>query len=529
MKIALKLPLAFAAGLLLVAAAALFGISRLHQAIHTFETEVHESHARAAQASHLLSQFKTQVQEWKNTLLRGKDPAQLDKYWTAFNKIEKEMAEQSRTLAAALPAGKSRELVEQFSAAHATMGQNYRTAFETFKSSGFDHAVGDKAVSGMDRAPAKLLDEAVQQIAADSTALAARANADATTATTISLSLMGLVCLVGMAGGAVFSRTITTPIQRAVDTAELVASGDLTTRVSASGRDEIAQLLNALQVMQEKLATVVREVRANSESVAAASAQIAQGNQDLSQRTEQQASALQETARASHPEVPPSRQRRRSGRDRGSLPPPPAPARWQTPPGSRWSRSCDARYGGSASSAGGSWTCLTLLSVLSFHQAAGPCPSLPHQCLVHIKRFFEIFVILQSPAFQHEPCIAIFAQLPQIVADENRARLFHAFAEHRAAFHPETGIAHGGHLVHQIGVEADPHRGAKGQTRPHPRGIAAHRQMEMLAQFGEILDEGAQAFGIHPIDAGDEADVLRARQILVQRSAQTDRPADRPV
>ncbi len=296
MKIALKLPLAFAAGLLLVAAAALFGISRLHQAIHTFETEVHESHARAAQASHLLSQFKTQVQEWKNTLLRGKDPAQLDKYWTAFNKIEKEMAEQSRTLAAALPAGKSRELVEQFSAAHATMGQNYRTAFETFKSSGFDHAVGDKAVSGMDRAPAKLLDEAVQQIAADSTALAARANADATTATTISLSLMGLVCLVGMAGGAVFSRTITTPIQRAVDTAELVASGDLTTRVSASGRDEIAQLLNALQVMQEKLATVVREVRANSESVAAASAQIAQGNQDLSQRTEQQASALEETA-----------------------------------------------------------------------------------------------------------------------------------------------------------------------------------------------------------------------------------------
>ncbi|MGE0097643.1 MAG: methyl-accepting chemotaxis protein [Hydrogenophaga sp.] len=296
MKIALKLPLAFAAGLLLVAAAALVGIYSLNHAIKTFETEVHESHTRAAEASHLLSQFKTQVQEWKNTLLRGKDPAQLDKYWKAFNTIEKEMAEQSSLLAAALPPGEARELVQKFAAAHGAMGNNYRAAFETFKASGFDHAVGDKAVSGMDRAPAQLLNDAVQKIAADSAALADQAQAEARRATTVSLALMAIVCVVGVAGGVVFSRTITTPIQRAVNTAELVADGDLTTPVVATGRDEIAQLLQALNTMQVKLAAVVREVRQNSENVATASAQIAQGNQDLSQRTEQQASALEETA-----------------------------------------------------------------------------------------------------------------------------------------------------------------------------------------------------------------------------------------
>jgi methyl-accepting chemotaxis protein len=48
--------------------------------------------------------------------------------------------------------------------------------------------------------------------------------------------------------------------------------------------------------MQAALAQVVSSVRQNSESVATASAQIAQGNQDLSGRTEQQASALQQTA-----------------------------------------------------------------------------------------------------------------------------------------------------------------------------------------------------------------------------------------
>lgn len=296
MKLALKLPLAFAASLLLVVAAALFGIFSLNQAIKTFEVEVHASHENAAAAGLLLSQFKTQVQEWKNTLLRGKDPAQLERYWTAFNNIEREIAQASTQLAQELPAGESQDLVKQFAAAHATMGQNYRKAFETFKAADFDHAVGDKAVSGMDREPARLLDAAVKHIADDSAALAQQAEASATRAATISLVLMGLVCVVGIAGGVLFSRSIVRPIERAVHVASQVAGGDLTARVDAQGSDEVAQLLQAMQAMQDKLSAVVLVVRQNSESVATASAQIAQGNHDLSARTEQQASSLEETA-----------------------------------------------------------------------------------------------------------------------------------------------------------------------------------------------------------------------------------------
>jgi methyl-accepting chemotaxis protein len=296
MKLALKLPLAFAASLLLVVAAALFGIFSLNQSIKTFETEVHASHENAAAAGLLLSQFKTQVQEWKNTLLRGKDPAQLDRFWTAFNNVERDIAQASTQLAQALPAGESQDLVRQFAAAHATMGQSYRKAFETFKAADFDHAVGDKAVSGMDREPARLLDAAVKHIAEDSAALAQQAEASATRAANISLALMGLVCVVGVVGGVLFSRSILRPLERAVHVARQVAGGDLTARVDAQGSDEVAQLLQAMQAMQDKLSAVVHVVRQNSESVATASAQIAQGNHDLSARTEQQASALEETA-----------------------------------------------------------------------------------------------------------------------------------------------------------------------------------------------------------------------------------------
>ena len=92
------------------------------------------------------------------------------------------------------------------------------------------------------------------------------------------------------------TRLITKPMAQAVDAAEAIAAGDLTVALCVDGKDEIAQLLQALTRMRDNLARIVGHVRQNAESVATASAQIAQGNNDLSSRTEEQASALEETA-----------------------------------------------------------------------------------------------------------------------------------------------------------------------------------------------------------------------------------------
>jgi methyl-accepting chemotaxis protein len=92
------------------------------------------------------------------------------------------------------------------------------------------------------------------------------------------------------------SGLITGPIARAVSAAERIAGGDLAVKLEVQGHDEPAQLLRALDGMKDNLAEIVRGVRVNAENVATASGQIAQGNLDLSNRTEQQASALEETA-----------------------------------------------------------------------------------------------------------------------------------------------------------------------------------------------------------------------------------------
>ncbi|MCD6674744.1 MAG: methyl-accepting chemotaxis protein [Burkholderiaceae bacterium] len=94
----------------------------------------------------------------------------------------------------------------------------------------------------------------------------------------------------------VFVRSLTVPMDEAVSMARSIAEGNLDVTLRPRGDNEIGQLVQALVAMKERIGEVVAEVRRHAEGVAAASAQIAQGNSDLSSRTEQQASTLEETA-----------------------------------------------------------------------------------------------------------------------------------------------------------------------------------------------------------------------------------------
>ncbi|RFC01399.1 methyl-accepting chemotaxis protein, partial [Klebsiella michiganensis] len=122
----------------------------------------------------MLVTFKTQVQEWKDTLLRGEDPVKLDKYWAAFLKGEQAVSDQAKALQDSLPPGKSRDLIKQFAEAHVAMGVGYRKGHDMFVAASFDPTVGDKGVAGVDREPARLLDEAAQEIAKESIAVSAK-------------------------------------------------------------------------------------------------------------------------------------------------------------------------------------------------------------------------------------------------------------------------------------------------------------------------------------------------------------------
>lgn len=116
------------------------------------------------------------------------------------------------------------------------------------------------------------------------------------TARTLAIGLI----VSGVLGGAAFAwfliRGIARALAQALHLTRSVAEGDLTQTIRIDSKDEIGQLLEALQKMNTSLSGIVTQVRSGTDTIGTASQQIAAGNLDLSARTEQQASALEETA-----------------------------------------------------------------------------------------------------------------------------------------------------------------------------------------------------------------------------------------
>ncbi|HZV64124.1 MAG TPA: methyl-accepting chemotaxis protein, partial [Telluria sp.] len=119
---------------------------------------------------------------------------------------------------------------------------------------------------------------------------------EAKRSTILLATLGGVALLLGAVFARILTRSITVPLQQAVRVAETVAAGDLKTHIEVEGRDETAQLLQALKDMNASLSGIVGEVRGGTDAISTASSEIAAGNLDLSARTEEQASSLEQTA-----------------------------------------------------------------------------------------------------------------------------------------------------------------------------------------------------------------------------------------
>jgi aerotaxis receptor len=88
------------------------------------------------------------------------------------------------------------------------------------------------------------------------------------------------------------------PLRTVVETANLMAGGDLTEQVAVRGQGEVRELQLALAQLTVSVRTVVRDVRDEVAHLMNASREISSGNQDLSSRTESQASSLEQSAAA---------------------------------------------------------------------------------------------------------------------------------------------------------------------------------------------------------------------------------------
>jgi methyl-accepting chemotaxis protein len=257
------------------------------------------------QASQLIDeanlQFKIQVQEWKNVLLRGRQPAEMDKYWQQFQAREQQVQQLLGQLIDSSDA-RLKASLQQLRDSHRQLGQAYAQGRQAFLAAGGDPVAGDRAVKGVDRAASEQMSELVEQLRADARQRAASINASAERTVWLGLLVMlASAVLVGLLSLWLVNRSLIEPIRQLIEYVAQLSQGRFAARVDSRREDELGRLARAANTLRDFLADTVGRLQDNAQELEGASGQLrsiagdmARGTHDQFQRTDQVATAMHE-------------------------------------------------------------------------------------------------------------------------------------------------------------------------------------------------------------------------------------------
>lgn len=294
-----KLLLICGSGTFLVLLSSGVGFLMLWNSIQMYQEKVVVLHSEVELVLQIQSNFKKQVQEWKDVLLRGSDPAELDKHWSGFKKMENSVEEQTNSLLPKIDDPKAHELMEGFSKAHKEIAEKYNNGLNVFKESKFESKAGDSAVKGIDRVPTELLSDAsaiLQKMADDSAqeAIANSRHAITTTLATMSAAiLISFIIFLWMT-----QRTILSPTRELVQDLGRLSGGDFSVSVRHHFEDEIGDVANSSERVRASICHILEDVNQSSESLSTASVELASTSQQVATNSRDQSESAAGVASA---------------------------------------------------------------------------------------------------------------------------------------------------------------------------------------------------------------------------------------
>lgn len=226
----------------------------LSESVQKFETLLNGEVHASLMASDVTLGFKVQVQEWKNILLRGHDEGQREKYWGKFNARHLEVQENAKQLLAMPLTPEQHTQTEKFISLHNSLLPKYKTGFDAFVASGYNHIAGDKAVSGIDREPTKLIDSITKSLLskAQEDSVIVQASADNTIITGISIIAVSIPILLAIAYF-IINQTILNPLNNIRQYLDNLRQGHLEFPVAADTGDEMGEMYLSVRSLQENL------------------------------------------------------------------------------------------------------------------------------------------------------------------------------------------------------------------------------------------------------------------------------------
>ncbi len=248
-------------------------------------------------------EFKIQVQEWKNVLLRGKDSASMDKHWSQLEAQERKVQDMlGEMLKLSAQDGMLNIKISRLRNEMQSLGEAYRKGKAAYTASGMDSTAGDAAVKGIDRAATDLLNELVTQLRQDGVDQSARIAAKETKViTTGTLALIISSLLIGLLSLWLINKTLITPISQLIAHITQLSHGKLGQALVVQRKDELGQLAMAANTLRNFLAETFDNLKRStsgldnaSGELSAISTQMTQGAREQFSRSDQMATAMHE-------------------------------------------------------------------------------------------------------------------------------------------------------------------------------------------------------------------------------------------
>jgi methyl-accepting chemotaxis protein len=254
MKISLKLSLFLAGVAVLFLALANALIEETHAVVDSYDELLKTPVKQADLARVTQVEFKKQVQEWKDILLRGHDPDDLAKYTRQFREEEARVRENALGLGKLVQDPEAKRLIAEFIAGHEALGKKYEEAYGSYVGGGFDFRAADKIVRGMDRQPTTLFDGVVARLTAQVEESARTQRALASHKQMLALAITGgIFAVLAVASfGVVYN--VSSRLGHLKTISDKLAKGDVAgLAIEVGGKDEIAEFGQSLKGIHDEI------------------------------------------------------------------------------------------------------------------------------------------------------------------------------------------------------------------------------------------------------------------------------------
>ncbi|MCO7224431.1 methyl-accepting chemotaxis protein [Pleionea sp. CnH1-48] len=285
--------------LILLTIISLLTILQLNKNISEFETLLNIETVQEQKVKKLVVDFKVQVQEWKNVLLRGHKEKDRTKYWGRFQKKSGDIEKRVNSLANELGGHPAASELRKFLSGYRPMIQKYEEGYQQYLNSNYDSKVGDTAVRGIDREPTKTLEKAAKLIADAVAAHSVEAVEDASGS--VSLSFPAILISLLILSAALYWVLLTQfhhPIDRLLEHIEDFSNGDLSKTLNYNKQDEIGAIINALNRASQFYSGLMRQIQQTTASLNQSADSINRSSSEVSQGTQTSNEHLQLTATA---------------------------------------------------------------------------------------------------------------------------------------------------------------------------------------------------------------------------------------